>query len=164
MADPTYLEVLRGRLQSILMDTNAKSWTTDALDEAIRLALMDVGFAAGSELTIAGLDSLSGTTLATQDEGTLLTGATAYATAARVIDLAEKNSAGKNPVADLRDYSKDKMTLFNQQLERIRRRGLNNATTAPHTPMAWNEEPPNFEGYGDGPQSGSTDGSGTLVL
>jgi hypothetical protein len=147
------LDVLRARLQVVMVDLNAKSWSTDMLNESLRLALMDIGFVAGPELFIEGLDGQAATTLSAQDRGTLLIGASAYAALARALDTAEKNSAGPSAPASLKDYAKTQMDLFTKKLEQIRQRYFHTTTAAPHQSMIWTELPPNFEGWLEGQHS-----------
>ena len=148
--EPSDLEVLRARLQVVMMDVNAKSWDTTTLDESLRLALMDIGCFAGAQLTIAGLAGpasgagASITTLEDEDQGALIIGASAYAARSRALDLTEKVSTGQGTQAGLADYARSQMALFQDRLELIKERVLHEATTPPHSALTWNEEPPNF--------------------
>jgi len=137
--DQTDLELLRDRLSTILMDTRHTSWDADTLDEALRLALVNISQAAGTALTVQGLAGGDETTLTEADQGALITGAAGYAGRARALDLAEKVSAGPNAQAALAEFARTQMELFQEQLGQIQQRTLHTAAGAPYQALLWDE-------------------------
>lgn len=126
-------------LQTLLMDSGAKSWDLPTLDAALRLALMDLSRVSGAALTLQDLDEAHETTLSTLDRGALLLGASAYAARARALDLSEKAALGeKNPEA-MAGYARDQLTLFLDQLAAMGQRSLHKSTRAPYSALYWDE-------------------------
>jgi len=118
----TDLEVLRGELSILLVDVANTGWDTGLLDQAIRIALADLGSVLGTAQTIAGLDGETTTTLESEDLASVLIGAAAYAARARALDLSEKVSLGQGPQTTMVEYGRDMLAQFRVLLGRITQR------------------------------------------
>lgn len=152
------LEVLRSELSILLVDVANKGWDTDLLDQAIRIALADLGSVLGTAQTIAGLDGAEETTVETNDLGCLQIGAAAYAARARALDLSEKVSLGQGPQTTMVEYGRDMLAQFRVLLGRITQRladaaaaaaaaaeqsrlsGMHYSSSAPYGRVGWDEE------------------------
>jgi hypothetical protein len=135
---------IRDRVELYLMDVNNKSWDTATLDEALKQALSDLSGAAGAALAIKDLDAAAATTVENQDLATLIHGAAAYAASSRAVKRTEMVSIGEGIQITLKAWTTVAMEIFKDRLKTITQRKLHTSSTAPHSPMEWEEEPKNF--------------------
>lgn len=158
MTEPSDLEVLRSELSILLVDVANIGWDTDLLDQAIRIALADLGSVLGTAQTIAGLDGAEETTVETIDLACLQIGAAAYAARARALDLSEKVSLGQGPQTTMVEYGRDMLAQFRILLGRITQRladaavaaaaaaeqsrlsGMRTSSSAPYGRVGWDLE------------------------
>jgi hypothetical protein len=77
------------RTAGLLQDASNALWSTADLTNAIRLALGEMSLAAGTALTLNGLDSTSSTTVPALMESALVVGSAAYAASSRQVDKAD---------------------------------------------------------------------------
>ncbi len=138
------LAQLRDRIEAGLMDASNRTWDTGTLDEAIRLALADLGRAAGASLAVKDLTGAAATTLDALDESTLVTGSAAYAARARAVNRTEKVNLGQEGAAALMRWAEATLGLFELRLAEVSARVLRNSSSSPHSALTWAEEPRNF--------------------
>ena len=138
------LTTLRDRVELGLMDVSNRSWDTGTLDEAIKLALEDLGRVAGAALTVSGLNAAVATTVDVLDEGTLITGALAYAGGARAVNRTEKVNLGQEGAPALYTWSRQKMAEFEKRLERVSTRIQRASSSSPNSALLWDEDDPDW--------------------
>ncbi len=145
MANSTLtLAQLRLRLQHLLADAEARVWSPDTLDEAIRQALNDCGRVLGSKLTLTGLDGAVATSIDARDEELVIRGAAGYAARSRSLDRAERVDLAGGSTTILLDGGRNQLNEFETQLNVLRLRQLQAGTAAPAVTLLWDESHPHW--------------------
>jgi hypothetical protein len=86
----TNLESIEQRVSVLLLDLTRLNFSTQLIDEGIRLALKEYSLASGQVETLAGLDEAGLTSIPEQDCGLLVLGAAGYVAAAKTLDRKEQ--------------------------------------------------------------------------
>jgi hypothetical protein len=135
----TTLTNLRTRLAASLADDTSLVFTEAITTEAIRRALEELSNVYGTQLTIAGLDGATETTLADKDIPCLLTGAAGRAVNAIVVSRFTTFTPSLMDDVKLTLRGDKLMTEFRYLLDDLRVEGLQIADVPPHTPVEWDE-------------------------
>ena len=130
---------LRTRLAASLADDTSLVFTEAIYTEAIRRALEDIGDVYGTQLTIAGLDGATATTLQDKDIPCLLTGAAGRAVNAIVVSRYTPFTTSLMDDVKLTLRGDKLMTEFRYLLDDLRAEGMQIADVPPHTPVEWDE-------------------------
>jgi hypothetical protein len=130
---------LRTRLAASLADDTSLVFTEAIYTEAIRRALEDIGDVYGTQLTIAGLDGATATTLQDKDIPCLLTGAAGRAVNAIVVSRYTTFTTSLMDDVKLTLRGDKLMTEFRYLLDDLRAEGMQIADVPPHTPVEWDE-------------------------
>ena len=133
------LSTLRDWVELALGDTTNLIWSTETLEQAIRAALAALSGAYGATLTLNGLDAATTTTLEEGDVQTLVLGATAYALASRVAERFEEASPVREDIDALVKNRDQTMAEFQDQLEQVRLRKIQEAEEVPYAAWDWEE-------------------------
>ena len=133
---------IRTRVENQLVDNTLIVFTSDAIDESIQQALMDVNLALGQTYTITGLNAAAATTLPADIATALVQGAAGYAVQAQTVK--QSGTVGIDPnqrqAANYQVWAKNKLYYFKQTLEQFQRRSFFAGTTAPYSTLAWDED------------------------
>ncbi len=139
------LASLLDRCEVFLADINNKSWSTTTLTECMRFALLEINKAAGltgaSAYTVKDLDSAGSTTLPDDYRPALIMGVAAYAAKNRAVDRMEKPGLGEGPETGMNNWGTWAQSNFRNYLIQIKRKAINESTSAPHTAVDWDEDP-----------------------
>lgn len=111
------LESLIGRTAAYLQDPSSLVFSSDALQEALRLALAEYNLALGSTCTLDGLDNAEQTTLPAEHESVLVLGAAGLAASARSMRRAEFPSLAARQEQTLAEWGEQNLQRFYTLLE-----------------------------------------------
>jgi hypothetical protein len=135
----TTLATLRDWVELALGDPTNLIWSTATLDGAIRGALAEISGAAGTTLTLNGLDGATETTLEDRDTPLLVVGASAYALATRLSERIEEATPDREDLDDLAKHKDKAMANFQALLAGFKRRNLQESPNTPYTQWLWEE-------------------------
>ncbi len=138
------LATIRSRVAVGLGDEGRAVWDDDALDEAIRRAVSDLGRYYGEPPLLSGLDSASLTTLQKEDETALVTGAEFFAAFARIVDRLETPNFNEEASMRFLDWTATAGKRYAGLLGLIRLGRLQQSQNAPHAALEWNESAPQW--------------------
>jgi hypothetical protein len=111
------LTTIQARAAALLMDTGNELWSAADVTNAVRMALYEMSLAAGSPLTLSGLDMAASTTVPALLEGALIVGAAGYAAAARQADKADFEVASE--AKELKPWAEARLREFRSMLEQM---------------------------------------------
>jgi len=132
------------RLRAFLQDDQEILYSDATLEEALRQAAGDLGRAYGLFVTIDDLDGASATNVDQRDEDLLIRGAAGFAARFRAVDRAEDASLAQSMPADLLEWSKNTLYYFDQKLNDVRKRKLQQSASGPASAWTWDESEKNW--------------------
>lgn len=125
------LNSLRIAVQTYLMDPDGLVWSTEALDQAIRLALDDLQKICPLKLTIEGLDDAVTTVLGENMYGLLVRGSAIFALDMRIVDRADQYELSQTGL-DMSGWVQKLKSDYWSDVEKERRFYLNSSADVPY--------------------------------
>jgi hypothetical protein len=116
-ASSATLSTLESRVQVLLSDANARVYSEDLLEEAIRLALGEYSTRAQQVYTLEDLDEAEATTIPDYFDSVVVIGAAGHAAKARALDRADSFTQGETLPADLDAWGETQLTRFRSILD-----------------------------------------------
>ena len=120
------LSSLETRVKTYLSDATGLIFTTELVDEGLRLALGQLNLTLSGAYTLAGLDGAAATTLPAVQESLLVGGAAGYAAQSRVVKRAESFNLEQTVAQALATWGDDRLQDFSTGLTML----INQAASA----------------------------------
>jgi hypothetical protein len=125
------LITFENRVNVLLHDTTQLNFSTELVDEAVRLALADYSRVSGMAETISGLDNAAVTTVPADDEGIIVLGAAGYTACSKAADRKESFNLNQEIPQGLLKVGAGFMERFKALLNTVR---THNQWSAAETP------------------------------